>query len=73
VLISIGNYNLYSHINFLDSFEEFEVEIINNELFKSASYFDIPSNIWVLRGLRKAVKKDRTYANPQYLKIKGII
>ena len=60
VWISIGNYNLDSYINFLETFEKFAVEIVNNNVFKSASYFDIPTNIWALKGLKKAVKEGKS-------------
>ena len=60
VWISIGNYNLDSYINFLATFEKFEMEIVNNNVFKSASYFDIPTNIWALKGLKKAVKEGKS-------------
>ena len=56
VWISIGNYDLDTHIDFLESYEKLNIEIIDKDSFKSAEYFDIPSNIWSLKGLTEAIK-----------------
>ena len=51
IWISIGNYDLDTHIDFLKSYEKLNIEIIDKDSFKSEEYFDIPSNIWSLKGL----------------------
>ena len=56
VWISIGNYDLDTHIDFLQSYEKLNIEIIDKDAFKSAEYFDIPSNIWSLKGLTAAIQ-----------------
>jgi len=55
VWISIGNYDLDTHIDFLQSYEKLNIEIIDKDSFKSEEYFDIPSNIWSLKGLTEAI------------------
>ena len=55
VWISIGNYDLDTHIDFLKSYENLNIEIIDKDSFKSEEYFDIPSNIWSLKGLTEAI------------------
>ena len=55
VWISIGNYDLDTHIDFLKSYEKLNIEIIDKDSFKSEEYFDIPSNIWSLKGLTEAI------------------
>ena len=55
VWISIGNYDLDTHIDFLQSYEKLNIEIIDKDAFKSEDYFDIPSNIWSLKGLKEAI------------------
>ena len=39
VWISIGNYDLDTHINFLTSYEKLNIEIIDKDSFKSEEYF----------------------------------
>jgi hypothetical protein len=56
VWISIGNYDLDTHIDFLQSYEILNIEIIDKDSFKSEEYFDIPSNIWSLKGLTEAIE-----------------
>ena len=56
VWISIGNYDLDTHIDFLKTYEKLNIEIIDKDAFKSAEYFDISSNIWSLKGLTEAIK-----------------
>ena len=56
VWISIGNYDLDTHIDFLQSYEKLNIEIIDKDSFKSEEYFDIPFNIWSLRGLPEAIQ-----------------
>lgn len=56
IWISIGNYDLDTHIDFLKSYEKLNIEIIDKDSFKSEEYFDIPSNIWSLKGLTEAIK-----------------
>jgi hypothetical protein len=59
VWISIGNYDLETHIDFLTSYEKLNIEIIDKDAFKSADYFDIPSNIWSLKGLTEAINNGK--------------
>ena len=56
VWISIGNYDLDTHIDFLKSYEKLNIEIIDKNSFKSEEYFDIPSNTWSLKGLTDAIE-----------------
>ena len=60
VWISIGNYDLDTHIDFLQSYEKLNIEIIDKDSFKSEEYFDIPSNIWSLIGLNKAIEEGKS-------------
>jgi hypothetical protein len=60
VWISIGNYDLDTHIDFLKSYEKLNIEIIDKESFKSEEYFDIPSNIWSLKGLTEAIEDGKS-------------
>ena len=60
VWLSIGNYDLDTHINFLTSYEKLNIEIIDKDSFKSAEYFDISFNIWSLIGLNKAIEEGRS-------------
>ena len=55
VWISLGNYEIDTLVNHLSDYDNLNVEITNRESFISAEYFDISSNIWPLRGLRKAI------------------
>ena len=57
VWISIGNYDLDTHIDFLQSYEKLNIEIIDKDTFKSEDYFDISFNIWSLIGLNKAIEE----------------
>jgi hypothetical protein len=59
VWISIGNYDLDTHIDFLKSYEKLNIEIIDKDSFKSEDYFDIPSNIWSLKGLTEAINNGK--------------
>ena len=60
VWISIGNYDLQTHIDFLKSYEKLNIEIIDKDTFKSEDYFDISFNIWSLIGLNKAIEEGRS-------------
>ena len=60
VWISIGNYDLDTHIDFLKSYEKLNIEIIDKDAFKSEEYFDIPSNIWSLKGLTEAIEDGKS-------------
>jgi hypothetical protein len=60
VWISIGNYDLDTHIDFLQSYEKLNIEIIDKDSFKSEEYFDIPSNIWSLKGLTEAIEDGKS-------------
>ena len=55
VWISLGNYEIDTLVNHLSDYDNLNVEITNRESFISAEYFDISSNIWPLKGLRKAI------------------
>ena len=60
VWISIGNYDLDTHIDFLQSYEKLNIEIIDKDAFKSEDYFDISFNIWSLIGLNKAIEEGKS-------------
>ncbi|MDB2349637.1 hypothetical protein N9W05_04610 [Alphaproteobacteria bacterium] len=60
VWISIGNYDLDTHIDFLKSYEKLNIEIIDKNSFKSEEYFDIPLNIWSLKGLTEAIEDGKS-------------
>ena len=60
VWISLGNYNLDTLVNHLSNYNTLNVEITNGESFISTEYFDISSNIWPLKGLRKAINDGKT-------------
>jgi len=60
VWISLGNYNLDTLVNHLSDYDTLNVKIANGESFISADYFDISSNIWPLKGLRKAIDDGKT-------------
>ena len=51
---------LDTHIDFLKSYEKLNIEIIDKDSFKSEEYFDIPSNIWSLKGLNKAIEEGKS-------------
>lgn len=55
VWISLGNYDLDALVNHLSDYDNLNVEITSGESFIPEEYFDIPSNIWSLKGLRKAI------------------
>ena len=60
VWISLGNYDLDALVNHLSDYDNLNVEITNGESFIPEEYFDIPSNIWSLKGLRKAIDDGKT-------------
>ena len=60
IWISLGNYNLNTLVNHLSDYDTLNVEIANGESFIQAEYFDISSNIWPLKGLRKAIDDGKT-------------
>ena len=60
VWISLGNYNLDTLVNHLSDYDTLNVKIANGESFISEDYFDISSNIWPLKGLRKAIDDGKT-------------
>ena len=57
VWISLGNYDLYTLVNYLKKLKQLNVEIINKNSFKSNEYFDIPINTWPLKGFTKAIEE----------------
>ena len=60
IWISLGNYDLDGLVNHLSDYDNLNVEITNGESFIPEEYFDIPSNIWSLKGLRKAIDDGKT-------------
>ena len=60
VWISLGNYDLDALVNHLSEYDNLNVEIANGDSFVPEEYFDIPSNIWSLKGLRKAIDDGKT-------------
>ena len=60
VWISLGNYEIDTLVNLLSDYDNLNVEITNRESFISEDYFDILSNIWPLKGLRKAINDGKT-------------
>lgn len=60
VWISLGNYDLDALVNHLSDYDNLNVEIASGDFFIPEEYFDIPSNIWSLKGLRKAIDDGKT-------------
>ena len=60
VWISLGNYEIDALVNYLSDYDNLNIEITNRESFISEDYFDILSNIWSLKGLRKAIDDGKT-------------
>ena len=60
VWISLGNYDLDALVNHLSEYDNLNVEIASGDSFIPEEYFDIPSNIWSLKGLRKAIDDGKT-------------
>ena len=55
VWISLGNYEIDALVNHLSDYDSLNVKITNRASFITEDYFDIPSNIWSLKGLRQAI------------------
>ena len=60
VWISLGNYEIDTLVNHLSDYDNLNVEITNRASFISEDYFDISSNIWSLKGLRRAIDDGKT-------------
>ena len=58
--IYLGKYDLDALVNHLSDYDNLNVEIVNGDSFIPEEYFDIPSNIWSLKGLRKAIDDGKT-------------
>ena len=61
-ILSLGSYGFLDYKNFIieffDEFEKYEIELVDNEKFKSSKYFDIKKNNWILKDI--AYSLDRT-------------
>ena len=60
VWISLGSYEIDSLINHLSDYDNLNIEIVSRDTFIAEDYFDISSNIWHLKGLRKAIDDGKT-------------
>lgn len=59
VWLSLGTFDIETFSKYFETYQKFEVFIINNEKFVANEYFDIETNYWYLDGLAHALNQGK--------------